>query len=59
MQTTDIVARSQRAMKEVFLALEVVDRNMDLNINQSKIKYMAAEKGMEKEYGTNNYCGKP
>lgn len=59
---TDIMARSQRTMKEVFLALEVMDRNMELNINQSKIKLAAGKRWRYitvGKYGTNNYYGKP
>jgi hypothetical protein len=36
----DIIARSQTALKEAFLTLEVADGEMGLKINEEKTKYL-------------------
>lgn len=40
----NIIVRSQKTMDEAFLALEQESRDMGLNINQLKTKYMVAGK---------------
>jgi hypothetical protein len=40
----DIVGRSQTAMKEAFISLEKVAKEMNLQVNQEKTKYMPVTK---------------